>query len=904
MKRNRYWVMGAIATVIALLASYTMPFWGMLPAVSMQSVQSAPVTSIARSLQPQPVTSLVASDPPNPVLASQFLDQGRQAYQTGRYADAAQQFQQAIAAASQPALPLDQAQSWSFLALAQLQLGNWDAAARSLSQSFDLARRIETSREQLITLGRTLNAQGSLYFAKGQVEAALDAWKAAEQAYGEAQDETRQLGSLVNQSQALQSLGFYSRAQQILEAVHQRLDNQPLALQLTGLRNLGNMYWRVGDFKASRKVLLEAIDLAKRANQPPQLAAALLSLGNTDRTQDMLVSSLQHYEQAAQWGVGEIKFQATLNQFQLLLQLDEPGQARRLLPALESQLQRLPPSRAVLYGATHFAGGLTRLALLPPSPELSQSLGKSLMSSRKSQVASSKTQDTKTLQLATQILDWVIETAQEIGDTRAESYGRGYLGHLYENAEQWGKAQALTEAALTQAERINAHDIGYQWQWQLGRILKAQEQFAASKVAYQAAYETLQSLRGDLVAAQSDLQFSFRESIEPVYREYVDLLLRPDAQGKRPTPAVLGQARQVIESLQIAEINNFFRTTCIQDQAVALEEIDREGTAVIYPIILPDRLTIILSLPGQSLRSYTTEIAQSEVEQTLAQLRFVLEVPYTNPDGKKLGETVYRWLIAPLQEDLDKSQVKSLAFVLDGALRNVPMAALYDGEEYLVENYSIALTPGLQLLAPKSLVIQRERTLIAGLSEARDEFGALPYIEDEIAAIEKATPSKHLINEAFTHAALAESVKSSNFSVVHLATHGQFSSNAEETFILAWDERVKAKMLRSALQGRDRPEPIELLVLSACETASGDTRATLGLAGLSVQAGARSTLASLWSLNDESGARFIEQFYQALSQDGVGRAEALRRAQIAMLKQPKYENPIFWASYVLVGNWL
>ncbi len=139
---------------------------------------------------------------------------------------------------------------------------------------------------------------------------------------------------------------------------------------------------------------------------------------------------------------------------------------------------------------------------------------------------------------------------------------------------------------------------------------------------------------------------------------------------------------------------------------------------------------------------------------------------------------------------------------------------------------------------------------------------------------------------------------------MHLATHGQFSSQADKTFLLAWDGPIGVNELSTILQSREDniPTAIELLVLSACETAQGDNRAALGLAGVAVRAGARSTLASLWTVQDKSTATFMSQFYQNLVDSHMTKAEALRQAQITSLK--KLQTTADWAVYVLVGNWL
>ncbi len=141
-------------------------------------------------------------------------------------------------------------------------------------------------------------------------------------------------------------------------------------------------------------------------------------------------------------------------------------------------------------------------------------------------------------------------------------------------------------------------------------------------------------------------------------------------------------------------------------------------------------------------------------------------------------------------------------------------------------------------------------------------------------------------------------------SIVHVATHGQFSSQANKTFILAWDKPIVVSELDTLLRSTSTGDrTIELFVLSACETASGDNRAALGLAGIAIRAGARSTVASLWSSDDESNALLIGDFYQNLIQ-GMNKAQALRTAQLALLENPRYQHSKYWSAFVFVGNWL
>ena len=516
-----------------------------------------------------------------------------------------------------------------------------------------------------------------------------------------------------------------------------------------------------------------------------------------------------------------------------------------------------------------------------------------------------------------QLLGRAWQQAKDLGDKQAQSYGLGYLGQLEEQQQQWAKAEVLTEQALALAQSKDASHIAYRWLWQLGRLYKAQGETDKAIAAYTEAVTILESLRQDIAAINPDLQFSFRDGIEPVYRQFVELLTENPAPAStglttlsQPNPGNLEQARQALESLQLAELDNFFQQACLEANPVAIDQIDPTA-AVIYPIILANRLEVIVRLPGQPLRHYGTPLAAGQLDRTLRQLEQAL---YRDPIRRRRFSTssllpqaqkLYNWLLRPVETELAESGVETLVFVLDGALRNIPMAVLHDGQQYLGQTYSIALTPGLQLLEPKLISPTERRVLSAGLTEGRPNFPPLDKVPLELAQISSKMPSVVLLDQDFTKQALQEKIATSSFSIVHLATHGQFSSKAEETFILTWEDRININELEQILRttrrrGRDS---LELLVLSACQTAAGDNRATLGLAGIAIQSGASSTLATLWPVSDEATVELMSQFYSALADSTITKAEALRQAQQTLIKQPKFQHPFFWASYTMIGNW-
>ncbi|MEL7054029.1 MAG: CHAT domain-containing protein, partial [Cyanobacteria bacterium J06588_5] len=283
---------------------------------------------------------------------------------------------------------------------------------------------------------------------------------------------------------------------------------------------------------------------------------------------------------------------------------------------------------------------------------------------------------------------------------------------------------------------------------------------------------------------------------------------------------------------------------------------------------------------------------------------------YLNPilsEEKRLGfsKQIYDWLIAPAETALEENEIKTLVFVLDGQFRSIPMAALYDGDQYLLERYGVALTPGMKLLGPHFQNPKPLQALMLGLTEARGGFSALPGVKTEIEQVAASVNAQVLFDQDFTQENLATEIERVPFPVLHLATHGQFSSDLAETFLLAWDEKISIGDLDGLLRSRrEQSEPIELMVLSACQTAEGDDRAALGLAGMAIRSGARSTLATLWSVNDNSTAALMTEFYRELATGELTKAEALRRAQVKILQKNEFSHPYYWAPFVLIGNWL
>lgn len=812
------------------------------------------------------------------IAASGLVAEAKHLYNSGHFLLSLQIWQQAVIAYRALGDTPNQALALSSLALAYQQLGRLSQAISTSAESLKLLKNLEKPENSQV-IAQILNNYGSLQLASGQAEQALTSWQKAEKAYQSVGDRAGVTWTLLNSTQALQALGFYRRAVGALDSVQQNLQSTPDSpLKAVTLRSLGNALRGVGDLARSRQVLEQSLGLAIKLGLREETDATLISLGNTARAQQEKTAAWEYYKQAAS-SSGFISTQAKLNQLSLLIEYKAIDAARDLASQLKAEISSLPAKRTSIYAQINFVQSLKKLT--------------------KTHSSNIPTQ----IDLA-QLLANTVQQAKSLQDPRAEAYALGCLGNLYEENQQWADAKKLTQQSLMLAQSIRAADINYRFSWQLGRVLKAQGDITGAIANYTQSTNALKSLRGDLVAVNPSVQFDFRDQVEPVYRQLADLLLL----SKQPSQENLIQARNAIEALQVAELNNFFQSACLDSKPIQIDraiDTDDPKAAVIYPIILPNRLEVIVKLPGFPLQNYKVDIAQSQLEKLLQELRKNLTKAYALQDVHLLSKQIYDWLIKPALPSLAKSKIKTLVFVLDGDLRNIPMAALYDGQHYLIEKYAIALSPGLQLLPPEPIKRVKLKALSAGVSETRQGFSALPNVAVELAQIKSEVSSTVLLNQNFTTKALQTEFEEKEFSILHLATHGQFSSLATKTYILAWDKPIFVKDLDILIRSVDsQRSPIELLVLSACETAAGDNRAVLGLAGVALKAGARSTIASLWSLSDESSAILMSEFYRELTQNKLNKAQALRQAQLTMIQNPDYQHPMNWSAFILLGNWL
>lgn len=337
-----------------------------------------------------------------------------------------------------------------------------------------------------------------------------------------------------------------------------------------------------------------------------------------------------------------------------------------------------------------------------------------------------------------------------------------------------------------------------------------------------------------------------------------------------------------------------------------------------------------------ALRKTVTNTSREDIIATATEFRQeVSDIRKLNQNGyKQSSQRLYNVLIKPIEAELEANNIDVLIFSMDSGLRLLPVAALYDGKQFLVEKYAMGIVPSFGLTDTRYVSPEKASILAMGASEFKDQVG-LPTMPIELKTIvSNPRRGESFLNEQFTIPNfIAQNSGQSPFSIIHLGTHAEFKvGDLSDSYIQFYDDRLRIPQLQKVsedLGWNSDDSPIELLVLSACETALGDKEAELGFAGLAVQAGVKSALASLWYVSDLGTLALMGEFYDQLDTT-LNKAEALRQTQLKMLhsnvkvdnKQVKLSNgtalalpadfpdgtltldhPYFWSSFTLIGNW-
>jgi CHAT domain-containing protein len=726
-------------------------------------------------------------------------------------------------------------------------------------------------------LGRGLDA-----YRVGDLAAAVKNWNEAVRLCNLTGDTAIAVEALARRAEALQSLGFATEASADLAEALRLAERRGESSKVAAIAGaLGNSFFHVRDFERAEALLLRSLALSREQDFNGVRAASANNFANLLAVTNRRDEALRAYDEALEFAerVGDNALVATAATNKArLLDRAEHRQVLMLLRRADERLEREPPSRTRLFA---------RLSVGRLAAQTSGDPGLKL--------------------LAYSVLRGAAIEAEERGDKRGLSLSYGYLGELFATEQRHTDAALVAARAIQAAQQIDAPDLVFRWEWLNARLLVAAADPERALAAFRRSLAALRIVRQDIPVEYRDGRSSFRETIGPLYFEVADLLIK---QAKASTDAarrdaLLTEARDTIENLKTAELRDYFKDQCIIDleaRAKSVEEVGR-SVAAIYPIILKDRLELLVSIDGR-IRLFTVPVGEQRITLEVRRLRYLLEKRSTR-EYLVPARQIYQWLIKPLENELEQAGVETLVIIPDGALRTIPLAALHDGRGFLLRRYAVATAPALKLTAPKELApAARRRALLAGISVSVQDYPALPAVDGEIAAIAKLQRTKTLLNSAFRVSPFQQELSTGPYSVVHIASHGEFGSNPSDTFILTFDGKLTLDMLERAVKQSGFGEnSLELLVLSACRTATGDDRAALGLGGIAVKAGAKTAVASLWAVDDEATSILIQEFYGRLGA-GETKAQALRNAQIDLIESGRFRHPAYWAAFIMIGNWL
>jgi len=543
-----------------------------------------------------------------------------------------------------------------------------------------------------------------------------------------------------------------------------------------------------------------------------------------------------------------------------------------------------------------------------------------------------------------------LQKAQALATGREQVETLDALAQLYEDAQRSDEAIALSRQALALS---GAADLAIPLESRLGRLYKLKGEGALSLAAYQRATVHVETLRPDIPIEFDDGTTSFHGWFEPVYLGLAAGLI--DAASASPAQAqpYLRRARDAVELVKQSELQDYLGDRCTVDSVKGgSATVIPKGTAVLYTIVLPDRIELLLETAG-GIAHFRSRAPGADVR--LAAANFAAELRSIGPGYMARARQLYDWLLRPLEASLAAHGIDTLVVVPDGALRLVPFGALHDGTSFAIDRMAFATVTGMTMTNTTAPARSSYRALVAGASEfgpvvdkllqtrigqkmdaelaARGgaravgpqrrlrEIGgattsddrtermrealALPGVASEVARVSTLLGTSAILDARFTVRSFSGAVQGDNYGIVHLASHGMFGGSGSSSFVLAYDDLLTLDRLQDVLRAeRYRRHPIELLTLSACETAEGNERAPLGMSGAAMKARAKSVLGALWPVEDQAAVTLMTRFYGGMTKEGRSKAQSLQGAQRALKDNPDLAHPGFWAPFTLIGNWL
>ena len=722
--------------------------------------------------------------------------------------------------------------------------------------------------------------------------------------------------ALTNIGNVYNALNQYQKAidnfQQALKTIREVKDKRVEAI---ALGNLGNAYFSLGKYDKAIEFHLQSLEVAREVKDRlgegqslGNLGLAYFSLGKYDRAIEFHLQALAILREIKD-RLGEGQSLGNLGiAYQALGKYDK---------AIEFHLQRLAIAREI-------KNRLGEGASLGNLGNAYYSLGKY----------------DKAIEFHLQSL----EVAREIKDRRGEGQSLGNLGIAYYSLGKYDKEIEFHLQSLAIAREIKDRRGEGNALNNLGVAFRNIKQPELAILFYKQSVNVTEAIRKDIRKLDKDIQQSYLTTVEITYRNLADILLQQNR---------ILEALQVLDLLKIQELEDYLKNIkgsdrsaqgvrllvpekAISDKLLAVSfdnapainqqlaspiqqlpksEINKvpdylnqipRGTVLLYPFILGDRLEIILFAPNNLPIRRTTKISKDQLEELIIDFRAALLDP-SSDDFKEPSLQLYNLLIKPIEAELAQLNTKTILYAPDGQLRYIPITALYDGKQLLVEKYQISnlIAYTLSDFTPQP---QNAPNILAGAfgGKAGDrKFGqtALPATVREVQAIANSFQnSVTLIEEQFSRKAIESKFKKHN--ILHLATHAEFNIGAPDQSFIIFGNGDKIRL--NEITDWQIPN-IDLIILSACQTGLGKLGSGVEILGFGYQvqkAGAKQAIASLWKVDDNQTSVLMTAFYAELQKGNVTATEALRRAQVSLIKSKDYNHPYYWSAFFAIGNGL
>ncbi len=836
--------------------------------------------------------------------------------------------------------------------LQQCQAGQCEAAIQSYQQALNIYREIKDRLSE----GNTLGNLGKTYESLGKYDDAIASHSQSFAIAKEIGDRRGEAESQINLGVVYRARGNYAKAiayhEQSLVITREIGDRRG---EGSSLGNLGMNYYAQGDYAKAIDYHQQRLVIARAIKDRQGEGNAMGNLGNAYRSQGNYAKAIEFQEKrlAITREIKEIRGEGQALGFLGLVYRalgDYPKSINYYKQSLAIAIKindRLSKAKSLGYlGNAYYDQGNYSEAIkyhqssLEAAQEISDRRGEGKSMAYLGNAYEAQGNYDK----AIDYYESSLKIAQEVNDRRGEGKTLGSLGSTYYALGDYAKAIDYHKSGLEIARIIKNRDGERIALSNIGLTLQTQNQTDLSIVFYKQSVNVSESIRKDIRSLDQDIQKPYVGTVEGSYRRLADLLIK---QGR------VMEALQILDLLKVQELEEYLKNikgsdrtaqgvrvlepeSAISDRllTISLEnspEINRQlsqqiqqlpkseinkvpeylqkipqGNVLLYPLILGDRLEIILFSPNTLPISRTVKISKGKLEKLISEFRAGLR-DFSSEDVKEPATELYNLLIKPIETELAQAQAKTILYAPDGQLRYVPIAAIYDGKKWLVEKYRISnlIAYSLSDFSPKQ---KTSPNILAGAFGGKDgekKFGqiALPATIKEVNAIANTFQNSVTLTEAkFSRRAIESQFK--NHNILHLATHAEFNTGVPDNSFIIFGNGDKIRL--HEITDWQIPN-LDLIILSACQTGLGSLGSGVEILGFGYQvqkAGAKNAIASLWSVNDAGTGLLMTAFYGELQKENVAIAESLRRSQIALIKSKDYNHPYFWSAFFAIGNGL